>query len=152
MTEKNQDAGNMPEGRIALDSAVDVADADESDEMTSSSSKDASESAIVSSSPAKGISGFFSERWAIMKAVHPVAEISGAFGDLGTLLPLIVALTKKGQINLSSTLLFGGIFGMLTGGWYNVPLPIQPMKSISSVALANNFTLAEIMAFCFGVY
>jgi hypothetical protein len=116
---------------------------DESDKTTSSLSKDAEESDVMSSS---SVTGFFSERWAIMKKVHPLAEISGSFGDLGTLLPLIVALTKKGQINLSSTLLFGGIYGIITGAWYNVPLPIQPMKSISSIALANNFTLAEVMA------
>lgn len=88
----------------------------------------------------------WTERLDIWKSVNPLGEISGAFGDVGTLLPIIVALTKKSQINLSSTLLFGGIYGVLTGLWFNTPIPIQPMKSISSVALANNFTLAEVMA------
>lgn len=58
----------------------------------------------------------------------PWAEISGSLGDLGTLLPLMIALAAQGSINLGSTLVFSGIFNILTGLVYGIPLPVQPMK------------------------
>lgn len=58
----------------------------------------------------------------------PWAEISGSLGDLGTLLPLMIALAVQGSIDLGSTLVFSGIFNVLTGVGYGIPLPVQPMK------------------------
>lgn len=58
----------------------------------------------------------------------PLSEISGALGDLGTLLPLMIALAQRGSISLSSTLVFSGIFNIATGVLFGVPLPVQPMK------------------------
>ena len=58
----------------------------------------------------------------------PAAEISGALGDLGTLLPLMIALALQGSINLPSTLLFSGLFNIVTGVVFGIPLPVQPMK------------------------
>jgi hypothetical protein len=59
---------------------------------------------------------------------QPWAEISGSLGDLGTLLPLMIALAAQGSINLGSTLVFSGVFNILTGAFYGIPLPVQPMK------------------------
>lgn len=58
----------------------------------------------------------------------PVAEISGSLGDLGTLLPLMIALAANYSISLSSTLVFSGIWNILTGVIFGIPLPVQPMK------------------------
>ena len=58
----------------------------------------------------------------------PLAEISGAFGDLGTLLPLMITLAVNGSISLSTTLVFSGIFNLVTGVVFGIPLPVQPMK------------------------
>lgn len=58
----------------------------------------------------------------------PLAEVSGALGDLGTLLPLMIALAAQGSIKLGSTLVFSGIFNILTGLLFGIPLPVQPMK------------------------
>lgn len=58
----------------------------------------------------------------------PLAEISGSLGDLGTLLPLTIALAVQGSIGLGSTLVFSGLFNVLTGLAYGIPLPVQPMK------------------------
>jgi cellobiose-specific phosphotransferase system component IIC len=58
----------------------------------------------------------------------PLAEISGSLGDLGTLLPLMIALAAKGYIDLGSTLVFSGVFNVLTGVVFGIPLPVQPMK------------------------
>jgi cellobiose-specific phosphotransferase system component IIC len=58
----------------------------------------------------------------------PLAEISGSLGDLGTLLPLMIALAVQGSIELGSTLVFSGLFNVLTGVLFGIPLPVQPMK------------------------
>lgn len=58
----------------------------------------------------------------------PLAEISGSLGDLGTLLPLMIALAVQNSISLSSTLVFSGLWNILTGMVFGIPLPVQPMK------------------------
>lgn len=64
----------------------------------------------------------------------PLAEISGAFGDLGTLLPLMIALAVNNSISLSTTLVFSGLWNILTGIAFGIPLPVQPMKVITLIA------------------
>ncbi|KAH6649837.1 hypothetical protein F5144DRAFT_588466 [Chaetomium tenue] len=76
----------------------------------------------------------------------PAAEISGALGDLGTLLPLMIALALQGSINLPSTLLFSGLFNILTGVIFGIPLPVQPMKAIAASALATPLPLQTTTA------
>lgn len=58
----------------------------------------------------------------------PLAEISGSLGDLGTLLPLMIALAIQGSIHLDSTLVFSGAFNIISGVVFGIPLPVQPMK------------------------
>jgi hypothetical protein len=74
---------------------------------------------------------------------QPLAELSGALGDLGTLLPLMIALTLTHSISLPSTLVFAGLANILTGVVFGLPLPVQPMKAIAAVAIARNFTIRE---------
>ncbi|KAJ9358770.1 putative sulfate transporter [Paecilomyces variotii] len=77
---------------------------------------------------------------------RPVSEISGALGDLGTFLPIAIALALNGTISLSSTLIFSGVFNILTGLFFGIPLPVQPMKAIAAVAIARSFSNGEIAA------
>ncbi|KAK0386459.1 hypothetical protein NLU13_6295 [Sarocladium strictum] len=67
----------------------------------------------------------------------PLAEISGSLGDLGTLLPLMIALARQDSIDLGSTLVFSGIFNILTGLIFGIPLPVQPMKALASAAISR---------------
>ncbi|KAI4316032.1 hypothetical protein L6164_024050 [Bauhinia variegata] len=68
-------------------------------------------------------------------------------GDLGTYIPIILALTLAGDLNLGTTLIFTGIFNIITGAIYGVPMPVQPMKSIAAEALKDaKFGVPEIMA------
>ncbi|KAK3327753.1 sulfate transporter [Cercophora scortea] len=76
----------------------------------------------------------------------PAAEISGALGDLGTLLPLMIALALQGSIDLPSTLVFSGLFNMATGAVFGIPLPVQPMKAIAAAALASGSSLQTTTA------
>lgn len=65
----------------------------------------------------------------------PLSEISGSLGDLGTLLPIMIALAVNKSISLSSTLVFSGVWNILTGIIFGIPLTVQPMK----VYLLMNF-------------
>ncbi|KAI0009931.1 hypothetical protein F4779DRAFT_627486 [Xylariaceae sp. FL0662B] len=76
----------------------------------------------------------------------PLAEISGALGDLGTLLPLMITLAVNGSISLSTTLVFSGFFNLATGVVFGIPLPVQPMKAIAAAAIASHASERETVA------
>ncbi|XP_055807704.1 molybdate transporter 1 [Solanum dulcamara] len=75
------------------------------------------------------------------------AELNGAMGDLGTYIPIVLALTLASHLNLGTTLIFTGVYNFVTGAIYGVPMPVQPMKSIAAVAISNpEFGIPEVMA------
>ncbi|KAG8487720.1 hypothetical protein CXB51_018366 [Gossypium anomalum] len=76
------------------------------------------------------------------------ADLNGAMGDLGTYIPIVLALTLAKDLNLGTTLIFTGVYNMLTGAIYGIPLPVQPMKSIAAVAISDgpDFNIPEVMA------
>ncbi|MCE3216949.1 TATA-binding protein-associated factor mot1 [Datura stramonium] len=75
------------------------------------------------------------------------AELNGATGDLGTYIPIVLALTLASDLNLGTTLIFTGVYNFVTGAIYGVPMPVQPMKSIAAVAISNpEFGIPEVMA------
>ncbi|OQO15259.1 hypothetical protein B0A48_00642 [Cryoendolithus antarcticus] len=76
----------------------------------------------------------------------PLAEISGSLGDLGTLLPLMIALAVQGSIDLSATLVFSGLANIITGAVFGIPLPVQPMKAIAAIAISQKFNKDETAA------
>ena len=77
---------------------------------------------------------------------QPLAEISGSLGDLGTLLPILIALTEGQQISLATTLIFTGVYNILTGVFFGIPLPVQPMKAIAAVAILKSLDAGEVAA------
>lgn len=73
-------------------------------------------------------------------------ELSGALGDLGVLLPLLVTLiTLNG---LPTTSVFVGIWVayLLAGAYYHLPMPVQPLKAMSAVAIAQGLSGGMIAA------
>ncbi len=64
-------------------------------------------------------------------------EFAGAFGDLGTLIPILVALVAINGINLSVVLLLIGLLYVSCGFYYNLPIPVQPMKAMAAIAIAS---------------
>ncbi|ORY51662.1 hypothetical protein BCR33DRAFT_655914, partial [Rhizoclosmatium globosum] len=65
-------------------------------------------------------------------------------GDLGTLVPILVSLCAAGQANLTTSLLFGGIFNIIAGLWFKIPMCVQPMKAIAAVALSTHLSAAQL--------
>lgn len=59
----------------------------------------------------------------------------------------MLALTLAQNLNLGTTLIFTGVYNIVTGAIYGVPMPVQPMKSIAAVAISNpSFGIPEVMA------
>jgi MFS superfamily sulfate permease-like transporter len=61
-------------------------------------------------------------------------EWAGAFGDLGTLVPFVVAYISLLKMDPYGILLAFGIAQIVAGLYYKTPFPIQPMKAIGAVA------------------
>ena len=68
------------------------------------------------------------ERTLHMKKHVSLSELSGSLGDLGTLLPVLVALSISGQISLTASLIFGGLWNIISGLMFRIPMCVQPMK------------------------
>ena len=88
-------------------------------------------------------------RWRSMR--FDLGEASGAMGDLGTFIPLVVSLIYVNHLDAGSILLFAGLYNILTGFLFNQPLPVQPMKAIAAVAIAESLSRGEIAAAGLGV-
>jgi predicted benzoate:H+ symporter BenE len=71
-------------------------------------------------------------------------EWAGAFGDLGTLVPFVVAYITLLKMEPYGILLTFGIAKIVSGLYYRTPFPVQPMKAIGTVATtqaAQTFTI-----------
>ncbi|MBL8540885.1 MAG: putative sulfate/molybdate transporter [Betaproteobacteria bacterium] len=63
-----------------------------------------------------------------------VMEFAGAFGDLGTLVPFLVAYITLARVDPYGMLLGFGVAMIASGLFYRTPFPVQPMKAIGAVA------------------
>lgn len=71
-------------------------------------------------------------------------EFSGSLGDLGTLLPLVVGMVMVNGMSVTGIFYTIGIFYILAGIYFGVPVPVQPMKAISAYAIATGATAAQV--------
>src|SRR5579863_7278238 len=62
-------------------------------------------------------------------------EVSGALGDLGTFLPHIIGAITVVGMDPTGVLTAFGLFYLVTGAFYGVPIAVQPMKAASAAAL-----------------
>jgi hypothetical protein len=61
-------------------------------------------------------------------------EWAGAFGDLGTLIPFVVAYLGVLRMDPFGVLFAFGAAMLVCGLYYRTPMPVQPMKAIGAVA------------------
>jgi hypothetical protein len=64
-------------------------------------------------------------------------EVSGAFGDLGTSLPLIVGMIAAAHLDATSVLVVFGALQIGTGLLYGIPMPVQPLKAVAAIVIAQ---------------
>jgi predicted benzoate:H+ symporter BenE len=75
-----------------------------------------------------------------------LGEFGGAFGDLGTLLPLVLGAITVAGLAPGGVLLGFGVALVGAGLFYGLPMPVQPMKAIAAVILTGNLNAGEVAA------
>ena len=75
-----------------------------------------------------------------------LSELAGSLGDFGTIIPLILAVALVSDVNTRYVLLFFGIWFILTGLYYRLPIPLEPMKAIAVIVIAGGVASGEIAA------
>lgn len=71
-------------------------------------------------------------------------ELSGAFGDLGTSLPLIMAMTLAAGLDAPSVLVMFGVMQVATGLAYRMPMPVQPLKAVAALVITQQVPAATL--------
>lgn len=61
-------------------------------------------------------------------------EWAGAFGDLGTLMPFVIAYVSVLKLDPFGVLFGFGVSMVVSGWFYRTPFPVQPMKAAGAVA------------------
>ncbi|NTU63222.1 MAG: hypothetical protein HGB05_07420 [Chloroflexi bacterium] len=75
-----------------------------------------------------------------------LAELSGSLADLGVLLPLTLALITLNGVNATSAFVVIGLAYLLNAFVYRLPIPVQPLKSLSATALALGLSASVVTA------
>jgi sulfate permease, SulP family len=75
-------------------------------------------------------------------------ELAGSLGDLGTLLPLAIGMILINGISPTAIFLTVGLLYILTGLYFRVTCPVEPMKVIAAYAIATGVTATQIQASC----
>ena len=71
-------------------------------------------------------------------------ELAGSMGDFGTLLPLAIGYIVVCRMNPAGLLVMMGLANIVTGLIYRLPMPIEPMKVLAIVAIAQAWTPEKI--------
>jgi hypothetical protein len=64
-------------------------------------------------------------------------ELSGAFGDLGTDLPLIVGMVLVAGLDAASVLTVYGVMQVAAALVYRMPMPVQPLKAVAAIVITQ---------------
>ncbi|TXT65463.1 MAG: conserved membrane protein of unknown function [Promethearchaeota archaeon] len=73
-------------------------------------------------------------------------ELSGAFGDWGTLVPFLIGYVSLVKLNPAGIFLCLGLTNIVLGIRYNLPLPVQPQKTIGTIALSQKWTPNKVIS------
>lgn len=64
-------------------------------------------------------------------------ELAGAFGDIGTDLPLIVGMILAAGLHSASVLVMFGVMQYATAIRYRMPMPVQPLKAVAVLVITQ---------------
>jgi xanthine/uracil permease len=73
-------------------------------------------------------------------------ELAGAFGDLGTDLPLLVGMILAAGLDATTVFLAFGALQLASGFWYRLPMPVQPLKAMAAIVIAGQVTSPVLVA------
>jgi len=69
-------------------------------------------------------------------------EWSGAFGDIGTFIPFVFGLILLTEIDAKGIFFTFGFALIFTGYFFKTPMPVQPMKLITGMAIASPMAIS----------
>jgi len=78
-------------------------------------------------------------------------ELAGSMGDFGTLFPLAIGYIAVCGLNPAGFLVMMGVANIVTGLLYRLPIPIEPMKVLAVVAIAQHWAPSMVYASGFGM-
>jgi hypothetical protein len=73
-------------------------------------------------------------------------ELAGSMGDFGTLFPLAIGYIAVCGLNPAGLLVMMGLANIATGLIYKLPMPIEPMKVLAVVAIAQHWSPSLVYA------
>ncbi|ABZ95161.1 Conserved hypothetical protein [Leptospira biflexa serovar Patoc strain 'Patoc 1 (Ames)'] len=75
--------------------------------------------------------------WKKSEFVFNRNEIAGAFGDIGTDFPILVAMVLASGLHAPSVFIVFGFMQILTGLIYQRPMPVQPLKAMATIVITQ---------------
>lgn len=75
-----------------------------------------------------------------------LGDLSGAFADLGTFLPLVIGVLAVRGMDATGVLIGFGLFALMVAMLYRRPVPVQPMKAVAAVAIASGLAPESMAA------
>ena len=78
-------------------------------------------------------------------------ELAGSLGDLGTLLPIVVGMILINKLSPTTVFLAFGLFYLMTGYYFRLPIPVQPLKAVGAIAIAYPNQITESVIGASGV-
>lgn len=75
-----------------------------------------------------------------------VRELGGGFGDTGLFVPIAVAMITLNGLNATAVFAVTGLVYAGTALYFEVPVPVQPLKAFAAAAIALNLPAETIAA------
>lgn len=72
-------------------------------------------------------------------------EFTGSLADLGTIIPFILIAVSVTGMKLGPILLAFGIFYVVSGLLYRLPVAVEPLKAVGAIAVSSSLTQGEIV-------
>jgi SulP family sulfate permease len=63
-------------------------------------------------------------------------DVAGAFGDIGVLFPIAIALITLNHLNPTALFLAAGLTYCFAARYFQIPIAVQPFKAVAAIALA----------------
>lgn len=71
-------------------------------------------------------------------------ELAGAFGDIGTDLPLITGMILAARLDSASVLIMFGLMQYATGLSYGIPMAVQPLKAVAVIVITGHVAASTL--------
>lgn len=73
-----------------------------------------------------------------MERLRWLHDASGSVADLGVLVPITAALVLGNGLDAGTALVGVGLFYLVSGLYFRVPVPVQPIKAAAAIAIARD--------------